>query len=341
MMWEMGIPIVNPVQFDSKSIEHSREEESISSIDERIFTVAKYASPDALPHYSKDWYWNMRKDGLITPDELTELNSTYYPRSPNIFVGSATRYGPMPPMMKKLIDLKPEIRDQMKRGWVLTGSGEYGYHPELADKLKTWIPTSLYGSDLNPNNILLDNRASPVYVFNAEQRLGGPYNHPLPVLYKDLNDRQKLLFDLTANDVNYIWEHIVPIEQHQQWGPGNALESNTYVSLIATKSPNDIGRRFLLFHRNENDEVVFDGVTLVVDVASRADWTGTGAILDPTSRYNPLMLRLQPNERGEWEQWGFDLPNELYYHISPYGKEDRAVFGVIAIDAEVVESWTR
>ncbi|MFH1602108.1 MAG: hypothetical protein ABIB61_04085 [Candidatus Shapirobacteria bacterium] len=80
------------------------------------------------------------------------------------------------------------------------------------------------------------------------------------------------IYDLTEGKKEGLASRLV---DQRGWALGQALESNTYAGLIATRSPSDIGQKYLAFgapsaHNRAN--FYFIGAVLVVDCPKEEDW---------------------------------------------------------------------
>ena len=103
---------------------------------------------------------------------------------------------------------------------------------------------------------------------------------------------QKRIYDLTQgvsfNDESYLLDQVstqenvvyqrlndVIVENQSNLDPQEALDSGEYIGFVATRSPEDIGRRFLIYSsRTPGAEPEFIGVALSVDSAAKVDWIG-------------------------------------------------------------------
>jgi hypothetical protein len=133
-----------------------------------------------------------------------------------------------------------------------------------------------------------------------------------------------------------VGEKLITITEQSKMTPQQALNSGKYIGIIATKSVNDLGRRFLLYKQNsETGARDFVGVVIVGDYAKRDDWIGSGS---PTQQANadfynfPLGTRVQNDQ-----QWGFDLTQDLYDY---YGGTGGPAFGVIAVDPDALPKYS-
>lgn len=248
----------------------------------------------------------MVDDNVITDYEKFVMFSNYYEPSPKSFVSTATLYGSEESSYVELSFYGEVIRQQMWRGFVLTGSGEYGFHN---------IP-------LDDN--ILDNQGSDAYLYFAD-RVRDKANQPIPVEYSELNDRQKRVYDITEyKDWEMEDKFIMPISDMSKLSETQALLSGKYIGFVSTKSPNDFGRRFLLYKDNK-----FVGIVLVTGTAKRSDWTGLEKPTTENFRYyrNPLIIR-----RNNGVQWGFDFTQDLYDFFGGTGGPTE---NILAIDPDL------
>ena len=267
-------------------------------------------------------------DDLVTDGERKMLYENYYRELPQSFTASATFYGEDRDARAELLTYGAHLRQQMWRGWVLIGSGKYGYHPELKENLRAFA-VKYYGYK-NPDDILLSKQASPLYFYFADggiQRINrDEKNQPIAVAYTELNARQKRIYDLTAKDIRErqnAARFFATIAEQSGMTPEQALASGKYIGIVSAKSVNDFGRRFLFYK-----DGCFVGVVIVGGEAKRDDWVGFGS---PTSRdfmfYRfPLIIRT-----ADGDPWAFDLPRSIYEH---YGGEGGPVSGIYAIDPD-------
>lgn len=251
-------------------------------------------------------------DGFLDEAERKLLYTNYYSEMPKSFTCSATLYGSDIGAMREVLSYGEWIRQQMSRGWVLIGSRNYGYHDSLEKDLSLFIQTNYSYKD--DSDVLLSKQASPLYLYFAD---GGRQkvrrdikNQPVPVIYSELNSRQKRIYDFTSVGTDIARHRFIStIDYQQSTGIIESLNSGKYIGIISSKSPNDFGRRFILF-LNRNNRIEFLGIVLVGGEAKRDDWVGFGS---PTSKYFkqfPLGLR---NSDGLY--WGADIPVSIYEYI--------------------------
>ena len=273
-------------------------------------------------------------EGVETVEELNrfsdeDLYKNYYEPSPNAFIGSGTRYGSQEYAEGEVLGYGGVIRQQMGRGYALLASGQYGYHPELKEELLQYPENSVWGKNKDPNDTLLDNQASTIYFYLSEKNwINGEF---VAVNYNDLNENQKRIFDLTKSK-SKIGSFFTSIDIQSKMTVEEALDSGKYIGIISTKSPNDIGRRFVMYQRQNDGTDKFLGIVLVGGTAARADWTGReGSII----KNNPLGIRRQNPETSKsdpnGQQWGFDLPNHIYEY---FGGSGGPVFNIVVIDPD-------
>lgn len=258
----------------------------------------------------------------FTLDILHQLFDNYYSPSPNAFLAFGTLEGPnagVASVLQLQSDMNnPNINNlgEMQMGYVLIGSGDYG--------------AKLAGYDN-----LLASRKSPYYLTLAKQHWDAN-GKPIPVTPNQLNANQKRIYDFKETD-------IVPVDSQAGTDPEAALASGKYVGVIATKSINDIGRRLLLYKYDQAaGKQTFVGVALVGDAAKGADWTGQN---DITGDVTKLQFRTQPLgflksdgvntglgiENGQ--QWGFDLPTNLYEY---FGGTGGPAMNILAVDPDAL-----
>ena len=231
---------------------------------------------------------------IHAPDAREQLFDNYYESSPDIFISHATLYGSDESSIVELSFYGEVLRQQMWRGFVLTGSG-------------------MYSSEL-------DNQAARKYYELADSKRIG---HGLvSVTYDQLNDEQKRIYDITLFKDYEIYDIFIDEEQSDLTEKA-ALDSNKYIGFVSAKSPNDIGRRFFLYSF-KNSEMQFQGVVLVTGTAKRADWTGLEKPTNEGLYFNPLIIR-----EANGVHWGFDLTYRLYELFGGTGGPTDAI---IAID---------
>lgn len=285
--------------------------------------------------YGKFWleregYYKIFSDNIVSDEEIEFLYKVYYTPLPKAFLASASRFGSDELSCMELEFYGKGIRAEMVRGWVLVGSGEYGYHPELKEDLSEFIQK--YYRYKNKNNILLSKESSPLFDYFADGGLlrsrRDKRNQPIPVMPYELNKAQKRIYDITPSyDGKCTSNVLMSIDEQSKMTEEEALSTGKYISLVSAKSPNDIGRIFFIYDIS-NGNKKFLGVTLVVGTAKKSDWTGYG---DTTSNYfqwNQFPLALQ--KEGDY-YWAFDFPNALYYYLEGDGG---LIKEILAIDAE-------
>jgi hypothetical protein len=277
-------------------------------MDEGIVDETILAAQDKeILGFDKPYFHYLTDDG-ISEDDKKILFLNYYKPSPKIFTGHGTLYGSEDSSYVELSFYGEVIRQQMWRGFVLTGSGIYGYQDVLG----------VFDN-------LLDKQGSEMYIYYADL-IRDSANQPIPVTYEQLNRNQKRLYDITTvRSWEIAEDFIVPIEVQSKQTETEALLSKKYIGFVSTKSPNDIGRRFLLYKGSN-----FAGVVLVTGCAKQSDWTGVGLTTTETFRYynNPLIVRVS----GDGSQWGFDFTSVLY---SFFGGTGGATEPVLAIDPDL------
>jgi hypothetical protein len=259
-------------------------------------------------------------DEYFSPEEIRYLYTKYYIPLPGKFEAAGVYFGNDQNSFKELQYYGKAIRAEMQLGFVLVASGQYGYHPELEAELKEYLHAP-YGVD-----VLLSKESSPLYNFLAD---GGAdftnrdkHNQRIPVTYEQLNQRQKRIYDLTKTD-NIQNMYIEPYKQ-SQYTESLALFSGKYVAFVSCKSPNDIGRRFLIYHNNR-----FIGVVLVVGTAKLSDWTGYGEPTNDNFRWynHPIGI-----STINGDHIAFDIPETLYKYL---GGSGGGIDNIIAIDPDV------
>lgn len=272
-------------------------------------------------------YRKMVSDNIISSKEKEILYRNYYNPSPQSFVGHGTLYGSEESSYVELSFFGDVIRQQMQRGFVLSGSGMYGYQDKSENKISEFIRT--YYSYKLIDNFILDNQSSISYYYYADGGLERANrdnrNQPIPVTYEKLNKRQQRIYDITSYPSWKIKDYfIATITEQQALGEKASLASGKYIGFVSTKSPNDFGRRFLLYDENGN----FAGVVLVTGMAKRSDWTGLEKPTTETFRYynNPLIIR-----SSNGTQWGFDLTNKIYKY---FGGTGGPTDPIIAVDPD-------
>jgi len=260
-------------------------------------------------------------DGYVSPLERRYLYQTYYEPLPAQITASATLRGGDIQAIGELLQYGLWIREQMKRGYVLIGSGMYGYHDELETSLAPFIKSSYRYKD--PYDTLLAKLNSPLYFYFADRgKPGRP--EPVPVSYAQLNARQKRVYDITDRQPYKMQAaYFMNITAQSEMGPAAALQSGRYIGVVSGKSVNDFGRRFLLYKDNH-----FVGVVIVGGEAKRDDWTGLGSPTSPTFSFKqfPLCIR-----ETNGQHWAFDLPQSIYEY---FGGTGGPVTGVYAVDPD-------
>ena len=264
----------------------------------------------------KDIYKEITKDRYFSDEEIKYLYKIYYTPLPKYFEASGTYFGSDSRSIMELKYYGIAIRSEMPFGFVLVASGKYGYHDELLEELEKTYKTT---------NTLLSKEASPLYHYFADGGVGKPRrdskNQPIPILYEELNDEQKRIFDLTVTkDVGRFL--ISPVEQ-SKFSEEVALKSGKYVGFVSCKSPNDIGRRFLLYQDNK-----FVGVVLVVGTAKLSDWTGYGTTTDDSYQWYNFPIGIS-TVNGQYIV--FDLPETVYKYLGGTGE---GIVNLSAIDPD-------
>ena len=232
---------------------------------------------------------------IHAPDAREQLFDNYYEPSPDIFLSHATLYGSDVSSIVELSWYGEVLRQQMWRGFVLTGSG-------------------MYSSEL-------DNQAARKYYELADKKRD-ERNQPIAVTVNQLNDRQKRIYDITEHRDYEIYDIFIDEDQSDLTEKA-ALDSNKYIGFVSAKSPNDIGRRLFLYSF-KNNEMQFQGVVLVTGTAKRSDWTGLEKPTNEGLYFNPLIIR-----EANGVHWGFDLTYRLYELFGGTGGPTDAI---IAID---------
>ncbi len=257
-------------------------------------------------------------DGDLVPDntKIRHLYSNYYEPSPDAFVATGTRFGPDTMAIAEIEYYGEVLRQQMWRGYALLGSGMYGYHPDLESELHSFLTDRYPDKRIHPST-LLETQNSPLYLLFADSNLD-EQGFPTELQYEDFNIRQKRIFDVSENPGAYL------VGSQNHLTPAQAAASGKYIGFVSAKSPNDMGRAFLLFDRDS-----FKGVALAAGVAKRSDWTGITN--HEVTQYNPLGTRVQNNQ-----QWGFDLPDSIYYGI--FDGKGGPVFDIVAVDLDYYRS---
>ena len=315
------------------------------------------------PEYNKDiilcdslHYWEFGipqekyneifEDEKVSDAERVYLHTNYYEPSPKVFKASATLYGYDFAALNEILQYGLWIRQQMWRGWVLIGSGEYGYHPELREELVEFVKKD-YGYK-DPSDILLSKQKSPLYFYFADggvDRLNRTVDNELiAVKYDELNDKQKRVYDLTDRSAEKSQkEFYTSIAMQSNQSPKEALDSGKYIGVVSAKSINDFGRRFLMYRCN-NRYLDFVGVVIVGGEAKRDDWTGLGSPTNANFKFDHFPLSIR---EFEGEHWGFDLPLSLYIYyggekianIDPF--EGGHVGGIITVDPDAINDEER
>lgn len=273
--------------------------------------------PSATPNFidfgiPQDVYDSLFEDDIISDDERRYLYETYYELLPEIFLASATWYGADGNAYGEILKYGEWLRQQMWRGWVLIGSGQYGYHDDF---------------DGDP---LLSKQASPLYYHFAD-RYVDLRGQPIQITYEKLNTCQRRIYDLTEYDIRekvHREAYFMAIEEQSKLTPESALLTGKYIAIVSAKSVNDFGRRFMLFI---GDMTNFVGVVVVGGEAKRDDWTGLGSPTNDTFKFNyfPLSTRTA----GKYH-WAFDFPTSVYEY---FGGDGGHVSGIIAVDPDPID----
>lgn len=278
----------------------------------------------------KEKYLDIFSDGKVSDNEREYLYSNYYTESPKIFKSHATWYGGEQESIGELLQYSLWIKQQMDRGWVLIGSGKYGYHPELKEELDTFIKNNYWYKD--SKDILLSKQKSPLYFYFADggnKRVNRDFqNQPIPVKYDSLNDRQKRVLDITVTQAYKMKKSFfVSISEQSNLTEQEALNSGKYLAVVSSKTINDFGRRFMIY-KCVSGKLDFIGIVLVGGEAKRDDWTGMGSPTNIGFSYNHAPLSIRENNEIHW---GFDFPTELYNY---FGGTTGATGEIIAIDPD-------
>jgi len=286
--------------------------------------------------YPDELYSKIFEDKIATESERMELFKIYYTPLPHNFIASATLYGSDDATFGEILTYGSYIRQQMWRGWVLVGSGEYGYHPEMGSVLTPYIENFYSYKNKERYNYLLDNQAAPLYLFLADggwNRLNRDLNNqPIPVSYDELNNNQKRMFDLTSQGrAKTKKKYFVTIKEQSKMSPENALSSGKYIAIVSCKSVNDFGRRFLIFKYDYLDKSIdFVGVVVCGGEAKRSDWTGIEVGTFRYFRWDMFPLGTRVSQQ-HGDHWAFDFPTSLYEYFEGTGSH---VDGIIAIDPD-------
>ena len=280
-----------------------------------------------IPQVLWDEIW---ADDNISDDEKVFMYNSYYQRMPNAFKASATWYGPDANTYGELLWYGAAMRQQMERGWVLFGSGKYGY-----------FDCSLLKTYRCERDNLLSAQKSQMYYYFAD-RYVDQRGQPIPVPEEDLNDRQRRIFELTKCDLREKAcrrPYFASIDEQSQMTPDQALATGKWIAIVSCKSVNDFGRQFLIFREMEyhsfTTEEIFVGVVICGGEAKRDDWTGLGSPTNDGFKFNafPLSIRVH-----EGYHWAFDFPTSLYEWFGGTGGH---VGGIIAIDPDEREDIWR
>lgn len=121
--------------------------------------------------------------------------------------------------------------------------------------------------------------------------------------FEDLTQNEKNLYLITAQGKQSIFANLTP---DKEWfSPQDALGSGSYNGLIATRSPEDVGAKYLVYRVSPPQKLIrsmdFLGSVLVVDCASREDWDEnlSNAVYMQNGWDNPPL------------PWAADLPEPL------------------------------
>lgn len=269
-------------------------------------------------------------DNKVSDKEKEELYKNYYTPLPMIFKAHATLYGGDLGAIAELLTYKQFMLDEMVRGWVLIGSGAYGFHPEVSD-LQPFLDKYYPGWYANS---LLSSEKSVLYRYFADGGMArtrrDSAGQPIPVSIQELNPAQLRVYNITSQQA---WkmqrDYFVSINEQSHMTEYEALATGKYISVVSAKSVNDFGRQFLLYDCVDS-KLKFVGVVLVSGEAKRDDWTGLGSPTNNNFKFNyfPLAKRVE-----EGIHWGFDFPTTLYTYFGGITNGTRAA---IAIDADLI-----
>lgn len=276
---------------------------------------------------TREQYDVIIEDGTVDKEEIDFLYNNYYKESPPVLYGHGTFYGKDLSAISELNAYRDYILQQMDRGWVLVGSGMYGNHKYLSEDLKRFIESNY--PYLDDTDTLLSNQSSPLYYFFADGGIDlknrDSSNQPIIVSYDRLNENQKRVYNITTGRPEQNQElYYSRIDEQTNLSEQEALSSGKYIGVISTKSPNDFGKRFLVYDCVDGT-IDFVGVVIVGGMAKRDDWIGIGS---PTTDYfsltkNPLITRFQNDS-----QWAFDLSESMYKYFGGDGGPTRPIIMV-------------
>lgn len=279
-------------------------------------------------NYNSFWidekrFFSIYKDRVVTEEEIRFLYSNYYTTLPKKFIASATYFGSDNLSKMELLYYEKAILNEMNLGFVLVASGKYGYHDELLPYLKEFI--NKYYRKHYTASPLLSKETSPLYKYFADGGLNrtniDKRNQVIKKTYDDLNTKQKRLLRASAEIDTILISPNVQSKQSEK----EALDSGKYVGLVSAKSPNDIGRRFLIYKDGH-----FIGVVLVVGTAKLSDWTGYGTTSGSSFDFLHIPLAIAKDKKtGTY--WAFDFPETLYTYL---GGNGGLVTNILAIDPD-------
>ena len=263
-----------------------------------------------IPQERWDEIW---EDDKVSIAEKRYMYETYYEELPTKFRAAATYYGPDSYTYGELLGYGVWLRQQMWRGYVLIASGDYGFY-DCRFYLEAVYSQGDFYRCYRDN--LLSAQKSQMYYFFADMHKD-KNGQPQSVIYNDLNDRQKRIYDLTSCDL------MEKICRKKFFVPIGEISTDKYIAIISCKSPNDFGRRFYLYKTEQ-----FVGVVICGGEAKRDDWTGLGSPTNDNFKFNrfPLAIRIHKGDH-----WAFDFPDSVY---ELFGGTTGHVSDIIAIDPD-------
>ncbi|KKT34457.1 MAG: hypothetical protein UW22_C0074G0002 [Candidatus Gottesmanbacteria bacterium GW2011_GWB1_44_11c] len=229
-----------------------------------------------------------------------KLAEAYYAPSPQEFIGIGSDAGSTGALEKALETHAGELRKQMLdwNEFPLIGSGLYGYRDELKGKV---------------GNVLVQTRASEAWIYLRDQAGVGPKTR------ENLNENQRRIFDMT-DGTPPLSSYFVSPGEFSGMTVEEMLATGKYLAVIATHSPNDFGRVFMLY-RTDGTPI---GPVIVGSMSADEEWIGGKWLGQPAGK----IVR-------DGYSWAFDFPSELYTLAGGTGQYTDPI---IAIEANMVSS---
>lgn len=226
--------------------------------------------------------WDTR-DQLLLPDPGDDraVLESYYEPSPVVVYGFITRYMDHREAVEVGVWQAHHFLDQLKRMAPMLGGG---YSPDCmsdADRCGESIP------------------------YNPFPEEGGPVQYWFPAYPdRDLPLAQQELLRLSRQYVNETAEgHFTPEQADENLRNTLVIQ---YDTLIALKSPNDIGRVFCIYNPWTWEQPLV-ARALVVDTSAVNDYTGVGG-----TDGIPLGYRVTLDPTDRYTHWGGEVPSDIW-----------------------------